>query len=88
MELEAFFTQSLGKVYEHDQLHGTRYIVTLEHYFFHHLNISETAKALFIHRNTLIYRIEKIKEILNTDLKNSEELLKIQLALKIGRLLQ
>lgn len=88
MELEAFFTQSLGKVNEHDKLHGTSYIVTLEHYFFHHLNISETAKALFIHRNTLIYRIEKIKEILNTDLKNSEELLKIQLALKIGRLLQ
>lgn len=88
MELEAFFTQSLGKVYEHDQLHGTSYIVTLEQYFFNHLNISETAKALFIHRNTLIYRIEKIKEILNTDLKNSEELLKIHLALKIGRLLQ
>ncbi|EPY14732.1 transcriptional regulator [Paenibacillus alvei A6-6i-x] len=84
MELEAFFTQSLGKVYEHDQLHGTSYIVTLEH---NHLNISETAKTLFIHRNTLIYRIEKINEILNTDLKNAEELLKIQLALKIARLL-
>ncbi|MFJ7727584.1 PucR family transcriptional regulator [Neobacillus sp. NPDC097160] len=87
MELEDFFMKRLGKIYEHDQLHGTSYITTLENYFQNNLNISETAKAMFLHRNTLIYRIEKIKEILNTDLKNSEELLQIQLALKIFRLL-
>lgn len=87
MELEEFFMKRLGKVYEHDQLHGTSYIITLENYFQNNLNISETAKAMFLHRNTLIYRIEKIKEILNSDLKNSEELLQIQLALKIFRLL-
>ncbi|WP_419888797.1 PucR family transcriptional regulator [Neobacillus niacini] len=87
MELEEFFMKRLGKVYDHDQLHGTSYIITLENYFQNNLNISETAKAMFLHRNTLIYRIEKIKEILNSDLKNSEELLQIQLALKIFRLL-
>lgn len=87
MELEDFFMKRLGKVYEHDQLHGTSYIITLENYFLNNLNISETAKAMFLHRNTLIYRIEKVKEILNSDLKNSEELLQIQLALKIFRLL-
>jgi PucR family transcriptional regulator, purine catabolism regulatory protein len=87
MELEEFFMKRLGKVYENDQLHGTSYIITLENYFQNNLNISETSKAMFLHRNTLIYRIEKIKEILNSDLKNSEELLQIQLALKIFRLL-
>jgi purine catabolism regulator len=87
MELEEFFMKRLGKIYEHDQLHGTSYIITLENYFQNNLNISETAKAMFLHRNTLIYRIEKIKEILNSDLKNSEELLQIQLSLKIFRLL-
>ncbi|WHY01974.1 PucR family transcriptional regulator [Neobacillus sp. DY30] len=86
-DLEEFFMKQLGKIYEHDQLHGTSYIITLENYFQNNLNISETAKAMFLHRNTLIYRIEKIKEILNSDLKNSEELLQIQLALKIFRLL-
>lgn len=86
-DLEDFFMKRLGKVYEHDQLHGTSYIITLENYFLNNLNISETAKAMFLHRNTLIYRIEKIKEILISDLKNSEELLQIQLALKIFRLL-
>jgi purine catabolism regulator len=86
-ELEAFFTKSLGKIYEHDKRHDTAYLTTLESYFQNNLNLSETAKALFIHRNTLIYRIEKIKEILSSDLKNSEELLQIQLALKIYHLL-
>ncbi len=87
IELEAFFIKSLGAIYEHDRLHETSYIVTLENFFHNNLNISETAKAMFLHRNTLIYRIEKIKEILNSDLKNSDELLQIQLALKIFRLL-
>jgi purine catabolism regulator len=87
MELEDFFMKRLGTIFGHDKLHGTSYIFTLENYFQNNLNISETAKAMFLHRNTLIYRIEKIKEILNTDLKNSEELLQIQLALKIFRLL-
>jgi purine catabolism regulator len=87
MQLENFFMKSLGKVYEHDTLHETGYIQTLENYFNHNQNLSETAKAMFLHRNTLIYRVEKIKEILNTDLKNPEDLLQIQLALKIFRLL-
>ncbi|MFO1445384.1 PucR family transcriptional regulator ligand-binding domain-containing protein [Bacillus sp. Bva_UNVM-123] len=87
IELDDFFMKSLGKLYEHDSIHGTSYIATLENYFNNNLNISETAKAMYLHRNTLIYRIEKIKEILNSDLKNAEELFQIQLALKIYRLL-
>jgi PucR family transcriptional regulator, purine catabolism regulatory protein len=87
VELERFFMKSLGILYEHDRLHGTSYIITLENFFSNNLNISETAKSMFLHRNTLIYRIEKIKEILSNDLKNSEELLQYQLAIKIYRLL-
>lgn len=87
VQLKDFFLESLGAVFEHDLLHGTSYLVTLENYFINHMNISETAKEMFVHRNTLIYRIEKIKEILKTDLKSYEELLQIQLALRIYRLL-
>ncbi|WP_042477467.1 PucR family transcriptional regulator [Bacillus ndiopicus] len=86
-ELDDFFQKCLGKIYEHDQLHNTNYIATLENYFYNNQNISETSKAMYLHRNTLIYRIEKIKEMLNTDLKNSEELLRIQIALKIFRII-
>lgn len=87
MELEDFFLKQLGKIYEHDHAFGTSFMITLENYFAHNQNVSEAAKAMFIHRNTFIYRIDKIKEILNMDMKNAEELLQIQLALKIGKLL-
>jgi len=37
------------------------------------LNLSKTSSSLFIHRNTLIYRLEKIKELLDLDLKNYKD---------------
>lgn len=37
------------------------------------LNISKTSNSLFLHRNTLIYRLDKIKEILNLDLRNFKD---------------
>ncbi|NEZ41911.1 hypothetical protein GQA12_10135 [Paenibacillus alvei] len=56
-----------SNIYEHDQLRGTSYIVTLENYFFSHLNRSETAKALLIHRNTLYLLIDTEKKSRNRD---------------------
>lgn len=46
------------------------------------LNISKTSSILFLHRNTLIYRLEKIKEILNLDLKNFKDSLIFYLIIK------
>jgi PucR family transcriptional regulator, purine catabolism regulatory protein len=59
---------------------------TLESYFAHHGNISQTSEALFIHRNTLIYRLERIATILNQDLENPETRLALQLALHSHRM--
>jgi PucR family transcriptional regulator, purine catabolism regulatory protein len=87
-ELENFFQRNLGEIYEQDLKHGTRLMETIESYFSHNRNVSEASKAMFIHRNTFIYRIEKIKEILSSDLKNPEELLQLQIALKIFKLIR
>ncbi|WP_085560529.1 helix-turn-helix domain-containing protein [Carnobacterium iners] len=54
---------------------------------FNQLNITETARQLYIHRNSLLYRIKKVQRILLLDLKDSDELLKIQFALKIYHML-
>ena len=43
---------------------------------------------MYIHRNTYIYRLEKIKGLLNTDLKNSRKLLELQLGLLAYRILE
>ncbi|WP_342042187.1 PucR family transcriptional regulator [Bacillus sp. OTU2372] len=53
-----------------------------------HCQISETAKRLFVHRNTVVYRIEKCEEILGKSLKDSETTLQIRLALRIKSLLE
>ena len=45
-------------------------------------NITKTSNSLFLHRNTLIYRLEKIKEILNLDLKNFRDSFVFYLSIK------
>jgi PucR family transcriptional regulator, purine catabolism regulatory protein len=61
---------------------------TLSVYLETHCQISETAKRLFVHRNTVVYRIEKCEEILGKSLKDSETTLQIRLALRIKSLLE
>ncbi|MCA9765333.1 MAG: PucR family transcriptional regulator ligand-binding domain-containing protein [Carnobacterium sp.] len=86
-EMHKLFSYTLGSLYEHDQKFQSDLIETLECWIFNQLNIAETARQLYIHRNSLLYRIEKIQRILLLDLKDSDELLKIQLALKIYHML-
>ncbi|MFR9192700.1 MAG: helix-turn-helix domain-containing protein [Anaerovoracaceae bacterium] len=57
-------------------------VKTLEVYFNNCRNSVNTARDLFIHRNTLLYRLEQISKILDLDLNNNEQVLIIQLALK------
>lgn len=46
------------------------------------MNISKTSNSLFLHRNTLVYKLEKIKEILGLDLKNFKDALVFYLSIK------
>lgn len=56
---------------------------TLYEYLEHHCQISETAKRLFVHRNTVIYRLEKCSNLLKKDLKDPEVTIQLRLALRI-----
>lgn len=60
---------------------------TLSVYLETHCQISETAKRLFVHRNTVVYRLEKCEELLGKSLKDPETTLQIRLALRIKSLL-
>ncbi len=62
-------------------------LFTINKFFENNLNISETSRKLFIHRNTLVYRLEKIKRIIGLDLKNFEDATKFKLALLIDEYL-
>ena len=60
---------------------------TLFVYMESHCHISETAKRLFVHRNTVVYRLEKCEELLGVSLKDSDFSLQVRLALRIKHLL-
>ncbi|MGW8249427.1 MAG: PucR family transcriptional regulator [Anaerolineales bacterium] len=84
-EIISFQQETLGPLLE---MEGSGELVhTLETYFEYNGNLSQAAEGLFIHRNTLIYRLERIQSITNLDLDNPEERLAVQLALRIYRML-
>ena len=62
-------------------------IKTLEAFFACHGNLSQTAEMLIVHRNTLLYRMNRINEIAQIDLNRPETRLALQLAIKANRLL-
>lgn len=84
-ELIAFQEETLGPLLAYEGAEDL--IHTLEAYFEHNGNLSQTAEALFIHRNTLIYRMERIAAITSLDLDKPENRLAIQLALRINRMM-
>lgn len=79
--LRRFCRSSIGPLLDYDNQHDSQLMETLDKYFQRNGNISDAAKDMYIHRNTCIYRIEKIKALLNTDLRNPNKLLELQLAL-------
>ncbi len=85
--LKDFVRLSIGALVDYDSEHSTNLVETLEIYFECNANVSIAAKRLFLHRNSLIYRMDRIKDILNTDLKNPTELLTLQVGLRVNRIL-
>lgn len=81
-----FTQQVIGPLVEYDIQHRSSLVQTIDAYFDHHGNISQTAESLFIHRNTLLYRLERIKELTNQDLNQANMRLALQLALKLWQL--
>jgi purine catabolism regulator len=83
-ELITFQEETLGPLTSHENC--PEMVRTLGAYFEHNGNISKTAESLFIHRNTLLYRLERISSILDLDLENPDNRLAIQLALRIQQM--
>jgi purine catabolism regulator len=86
-KLVAFYEKTLGPLLEYDMRQHADLIKTLEAFFACHGNLSQTAEMLIVHRNTLLYRMNRINEIAQIDLDRSEIRLALHLALTIRRLL-
>jgi purine catabolism regulator len=86
-KLLAFCDKTLGTLEEYDHRQNADLIKTLEAFFACHGNLSQTAEMLIVHRNTLLYRMNRINEIAQIDLNRPEIRLALHLALTIRRLL-
>ncbi|MBO0791890.1 MAG: helix-turn-helix domain-containing protein, partial [Ktedonobacteraceae bacterium] len=85
-ELGEFYQETLGTLLNGDTRHDGTLIETLESYFRCNGNLSETARAMHLHRNSLLYRLERIEVLLGRSLEDAELRLNLQIALKIHHL--
>ncbi|MBM7570352.1 helix-turn-helix domain-containing protein [Aquibacillus albus] len=82
-ELKEYVDSVIGTIIAHDQTHDTELLKTLKVYLESNQNMTESAKALFVHTNTIKYRLKSIKEILKVDKVNGRKAFELQLGLYI-----
>ena len=70
--------EGLKRLYTHDAASSVSYADTLKTYLDNNMSISATAKALYIHRSSLIDRLDHINRLLGSDLEDPLERLKLQ----------
>ncbi len=87
-QLKKFIPESLNKLVNYRQVTGNDLVETLRVFLQCNQNATKTAQALYIHYKTVSYRIQRIKEIMGFDFENADELLCLQVGLKIIDLLQ
>ena len=62
-------------------------LFTINKFFENNLNVSETSRKLFVHRNTLVYRLEKIKKLTGLDLREFDHAIVFKMALMVRKYL-
>lgn len=85
--LRRFHKETLGLLVEHDDRKQGDLIRTLNGFFEANGNLAKAAEALDVHRNTLVYRLERIAELTQMNLDDADNRLILHLALKIQRVL-
>ncbi|GCE03072.1 CdaR family transcriptional regulator [Dictyobacter aurantiacus] len=81
-ELDDFYYETLGPLLNND----STYVETLEGFFRCNGNLSEMARTMHFHRNSLLYRLNRIEALLGRSLEDPELRLALQIALKIHHL--
>ncbi len=62
-------------------------LFTIQRFFENNLNVSETSRKLFVHRNTLVYRLDKIKKLTGLDLRQFDHAIIFKIALMVRKYL-
>jgi purine catabolism regulator len=86
-EMQEFYDELLGTLAAYDRDRGSRLVATLDA-FLRTESATETAVRLNLHRNSLLYRLRRIREITGLDLDDPETRLALHLALRVGDVLR
>lgn len=70
---------------EFEKLLTDEMITTIEKFFENSLNLSETSRQLYIHRNTLVYRLDKVQKALGLDLRNFHDAVTFKIMMMLER---
>ena len=72
MDLKQFVDRKVLDIFEYDNMNNTQYLSTLSAYIGCNCSILSTAEKMYVHKNTVTYRIGKIKEIFGLDMNDEE----------------
>lgn len=81
MFMKEVFTETMPDAFDEETL------TTINKFFENNLNVSETSRKLFVHRNTLVYRLEKIKKLTGLDLREFDHAIVFKVALMVRKYL-
>lgn len=83
LTVKQLMLDGLSNLIHHDSIHETNYCNLLRIFLENNCNITLSTKILYMHRNTFLYQLDRIKKILNMDLNNPDIRLYLLLILKI-----
>ncbi|ATW27671.1 PucR family transcriptional regulator [Candidatus Formimonas warabiya] len=86
--MKTFHDEIVGKLKQYDDQNHSNMVHTLISYFKNDCNLNRTAKDLYIHKNSVIYRVKKIEEITGLKFSNPEDRFNLQLCLKLQYLIE
>ncbi|MEV4318142.1 GAF domain-containing protein [Actinocrispum sp. NPDC049592] len=85
-ELDRFISGAIGPLLDYDQRRSTDLVATLSAYYLHRANVAATARALHLHVNTLLKRLDRAATVLGIDWRHENDDLELQLGLRLHQL--
>jgi hypothetical protein len=85
-EVSSFYEDTIAPLVRHDEHYRGDLLQTLEAYLAHDCNMNSTARAIYAHRHTVAYRLERVKELTGLDPAASEDRERLGLGLKALRI--
>lgn len=87
-EVKSFFEDTIATVVRYDEQYSTDLLGTLESYLAQNCNMNATAQAIYAHRHTVSYRLERVRELTGLDPFTSEDRERLGLGLKAYRIIK